>query len=192
MLKTEREFHKKTAARTFNGAWDYLEMKDRSPKDDTQMLGLAHASRYHWGLVGTDRNRAVGDWQVSRVYAALGEPKLALRFAKSALSTCRKKGLVDIQPSAYEGVARAYAVARNVRNAAKFLAKARSLLDKLDLEKEEREIYLAQIEDTKIDRTANRFERDLRRASDDSTHEVLRRVRHHLGLRAVLQDLWST
>ena len=117
--------------------------------DDLQILVLAHASRYHWGLVGTDRNRVVGDWQVSRVYAALGHPKLSLQFAESALSTCRKNGLVEIQPSAYEGVARAYAVARNATKAAKFLAKARTLLDNLDLEKEDREIFTRQIDDTR-------------------------------------------
>jgi hypothetical protein len=83
----EREFHRKTAAAAFNSLWDYLDKKNRSPDDDFQMLQLAHASRYHWGLVGTPHNQAVGDWHISRVYASLGQPELALRYVKLSLST---------------------------------------------------------------------------------------------------------
>jgi len=148
MSKNEREFHRRTAAKTFNEAWNYLDMKNRNPEDDMEMLRLAHASRYHWGLVGTPENQAVGDWQISRVYAALGESDLALRFADSALSTCKKNGLNEVVPSAYEGIARAYAVRKDRKSATRFLKKARSSLDRLDLDKEDREVYLGQISDT--------------------------------------------
>jgi hypothetical protein len=154
MPKAERELHRKTARQTFNKAWNYLDMKDRRPEDDIQMLSLAHASRYHWGMVGTPENQAVGDWQISRIYAALGQSDLALSFAKSALATCKKNGLQETELSAFEGIARAYALGRNVKTARRFLARARSLLDGLNLDKEDREIYLGQIEDTQrlIDR----------------------------------------
>lgn len=148
MSKTEREFHRKTAAKCFNRAWDYLEMKERSPEDDQQMLYLAHASRYHWGLVGTPTNRAVGEWQLSRVYADLGQPRLALQFAKASLSTCKDNNLTEIVHTANEAIARACAVARDFQNARKYLARAHQQLDKLALGREGRKIYADQIRDT--------------------------------------------
>jgi tetratricopeptide (TPR) repeat protein len=154
MSKAERDFHRKTAATTFNRTWDYLENKLRSPDDDAEMLQLAHASRYHWGLVGTALNQAVGDWQISRVYASLGQAELAMSYAKRCLSACRKKGLGEIVPSAYEAVARAYAVAKDPKHANEYLSKAKILLDRIPLDKGDRGIYLGQIEDTQqmIDR----------------------------------------
>jgi tetratricopeptide (TPR) repeat protein len=154
MSKAEREIHRKVAILCFNKAWDHLEMKTRSPDDEREMLLLAHASRYHWGLVGTPTNKAVGDWQISRIYAVLGQADLALRFAKSSLSISEKNGLAEIIPSAYEGIARAYATARDWKQAEENLAKARKKLEKLALENKDREVYLGQIDDTQrlIDR----------------------------------------
>ena len=142
------------AARLFNEAWGYLDRKDRSPEENAEMLNLAHASRYHWGVVGSPVNLAVGDWQISRVYASLKQPELSLRYARLSLSICKKNGLGEMLPSAYEAMARAYAVARDPRRAAEHLVKARQMLDGLTLVKHEREIYLGQIRDTQhlIDR----------------------------------------
>lgn len=149
MSEAEREFHRKVAASSFNQAWDYLDRKNRSPDDDLRMLHLAHASRYHWGLVGTAENQAVGEWQLSRIYAELGQHDLALRFAKASLSTCKKNGLDGIVHTAYEAIARAYATAKDSKNAEKYLAQARRHLEELSLDKEDRKIYLSQIRDTK-------------------------------------------
>jgi tetratricopeptide (TPR) repeat protein len=148
MSKAEREFHRKTAAESFNRAWDYLEKKNRTQEDDREMLTLAHASRYHWGQVGTRENQAVGEWQLSRIYADLGQQDLALRFAMASLSTCKVNNLLEIMPSAYEGVARAYAAGGDSRKAERYLAKAREQLKTLTLDKDDRKIYLGQIKDT--------------------------------------------
>ena len=75
-----------------------------------QMLILAHASRYHWGLVGNPRSLAVGEWQISRVYADLKQAEPSLLFAKSSLESVMRNNLSDLLPSAFEGMARAYAV----------------------------------------------------------------------------------
>ena len=88
--QTDKEFHRKVAAECFNRAWDYLEQKNRSLDDDQMMLNLAHASRYHWSLIGKPWNFTAGDWQISRVYAALNQSDLALGSAKKALETCQK------------------------------------------------------------------------------------------------------
>src|SRR5713226_8627479 len=62
MPEPEQEFHRKVAAECFNRTWDYLEKKNRSPEDDQIMLTLAHASRYHWKVIGKPLNFAIGDW----------------------------------------------------------------------------------------------------------------------------------
>ena len=144
----EREFHRKVAIECFNRAWDILDKKNRSEEDGFQMLHLAHASRYHWGLVGTPKNRAVGDWQLSRVYAELGQPRLALEFAESCLAACRENGLSDIEHTANEAIARAYAVAKDYDNARRYLTRGRRQLDRLTLSKGDRAVYLEQIRDT--------------------------------------------
>jgi len=111
MSPSELDFHLETAKRCFNRTWEYLDRKNRTTDDDEMMLHLAHAARYHWGFVGTAENLAVGDWQVSRVYAELKQPQLALHFAKSALKIMQDNNLVGILHTGYEGMTRAYAVA---------------------------------------------------------------------------------
>src|SRR5712692_5667440 len=137
MSESERKFHRKTAAQCFNKTWDYLEKKRRNAEDQAMMLHLAHASRYHWSLVGTSRNQAVGDWQTSRVYAALGHPSLSLQFAKASLETAKKNNLSEILATAYEAVARAHAVAKNYRAARIYLSKARKQLGSLSIDDED-------------------------------------------------------
>ncbi len=148
MSESERRFHRKTAAQCFNKTWDYLEQRSRKADDNAMMLHLAHASRYHWSLVGTPRNRAVGDWQTSRVYAALNQPSLSLQFAKSSLEICKKNKLSEVLATAYEAVARAHAVAKNYRSARSYLSKARKQLGSLNIDDEDRKIYLGQIRET--------------------------------------------
>lgn len=149
MSNNELEFHKKIAKKCFNEAWDYLDKKSRNVDDEQQMLHLAHASRYHWGFVGSARNFAIGDWQLSRVYAALNEPRLALHFAKSALDITQKNNLSDNLPSAYEGMARAYAVAKEKRSAMEYIKKAREALDKAKvMSAGDKKVYAGQIDET--------------------------------------------
>ncbi len=149
MSQSEIEFHRKTAKKCFNDAWDYLDKKDRDASDEQQMLHLAHASRYHWGLVGTPRNLAVCDWQISRIYAALNQPHLSLEFAKSSVGACEKNDLLEILSSAYEGLARAYAIGKDYESARKYIGKAREQLGKATgLDDEDRKIYSEQIVET--------------------------------------------
>jgi hypothetical protein len=148
MTEKERRFHRKTAAQCFNKTWDFLEKKRRTADDDAMMLHLAHASRYHWSLVGSPRNQAVGDWQTSRVYAALKQPSLSLQFAKSSLEIARKNNLPTVITTAFEAVARAYAAAVNYKQARSFLGRARRQLGSLKIDDEDRRIYLGQICDT--------------------------------------------
>ena len=148
MSGREREFGRKMAADCFNRAWALLEKKGRSDEDDLQMLHLAHASRYHWGLVGSPMNRAIADWQVSRVYAALGQPGLSLDFARACAAICEENELSEILHTADEAMARAYAVANDSLSARRSLNRARRRLGKLRLSREERAVYVGQIRET--------------------------------------------
>jgi len=144
---TEQELHRKIAKQCFNSTWDYLEKKNRTPDDDKQMLILAHTSRYHWGLVGNARNLAVGEWQISRVYADLKQAEPSLLFAKSSLDLTIKNNLSELLPPAYEGMARAYAVAQQPQLARDYIVKARKELESIK-DKEDKKIYADQINDT--------------------------------------------
>jgi hypothetical protein len=148
MSEKEREFHRRIATHCFNGTWDLLDKKDRTNEENIQMLYLAHASRFHWGLVGTPTNRAVGEWQISKVYAELGHTQLALEFAKTCLTSCEENELADIAHTADEAMARAYAVAKDYHNARRYLSSARKRLDRLSLSERDRDVYMDQIRQT--------------------------------------------
>jgi hypothetical protein len=143
----ELEFHRKIAKQCFNKTWDYLEKKNRAPDDDRQMLIQAHTSRYHWGLIGNTRNIAVGEWQISRVYAELKHAESSLLFAKSSLELVIKNNLTELLPSAYEGVARAYAIAQQPQLSRDYIAKARKELESIS-DDEDKKIYAGQINET--------------------------------------------
>jgi tetratricopeptide (TPR) repeat protein len=148
MPQTEDDFHRKIAADCFNRTWDYLEQKSRSVDDDQIMLNLAHASRYHWSLIGKPWNFTTGDWQISRVYAALNQPDLALRFAKKALEISEKNNLSERLISAYEGMARAYAVAKKYPSAKEFIKRAREQMRTVSVDAEDQKTYSDQIDET--------------------------------------------
>jgi hypothetical protein len=48
-----REEHRKFAVGLFNLTWSLLDKKDRTREEDDKMVHAAHASRYHWGEIGT-------------------------------------------------------------------------------------------------------------------------------------------
>lgn len=94
----------------FNHTWRLLELPDRTPVQDDEMLHAAHASRHHWGRVGDATNLAIGEWQCARVYAVLGRGEPSVHHAQRSLEICEANGLRDFQiAAAYEALARAYA-----------------------------------------------------------------------------------
>jgi DNA-binding transcriptional MerR regulator len=119
------------ASKLFNETWALLEKESRTPDEDVRMVHIAHASRFHWDNVGDDQNRAIGEWQCSRVYATLGRPEPALFHAHRCLEYSGRPG-VDawMMASALEGLARAQAcagdldAARDARDRALGLAEA--------------------------------------------------------------------
>lgn len=119
------------ASQLYNDTWRLLEKETRTPGEDDRMIHGAHASRFHWDSVGDDQNRAIGEWQCSRVYATLGRGEPALFHAHRCLSYAAGDGIDDwLVASAHEALARAQAVhgdidaARDTRDRALALAEA--------------------------------------------------------------------
>ena len=113
------------AAALFNRVWELLEKTDRTGDDDQEMVNAAHASRYHWTGIGGPKEKAIGDWQISRVYAVLGHSEPAVHHARLCLASATQvDGEEWLLASAYEGLARAYAVAGDTAAASEWKAKA--------------------------------------------------------------------
>lgn len=116
---------RRLAATLFNGTWDLMEQRDRTPEDDERMLHMAHASRYHWGQVGAPQNLARGEWQCSRVYAVLHRPEPCLHHARRVLEICQAHGIADFDIAfAYEALARAHAIAGDMEAAREMTERA--------------------------------------------------------------------
>jgi DNA-binding transcriptional MerR regulator len=140
------EEERAVAADCFNGTWRLLEKEDRTPDDDALMQHMAHASTYHWGNVGTEVHQVRGEWQCSRVYAALGRAEPALYHAKRALDICRRAGIGDFDIAfCYEALARAYAVAGDEEQKAHWLSEGQAALDGI-ADDEDRSLVAADIE----------------------------------------------
>jgi hypothetical protein len=137
---SEYEFEREAAVVCFNKAWDLPDKRNRSQEEDAQMLVVAHASRYHWGNIEKPDNRATGDRQISRIYAELRQPTLSLLLAKSALDACEKNNLSETLVSAYEGLARAHAIANDSEKANCYVGKARQQLGTVK-DEDDRKIY---------------------------------------------------
>ena len=123
-----RKLERQLAAELFNHTWDLLARKRRTKSENDEMLHAAHASRYHWGRVGTPLNLSIAEWQVSRVYAVLGRPEPALVHALRCLEIARRSRLGRFYLAyAHEGIARAHALAHQARERDRHLREARRL-----------------------------------------------------------------
>lgn len=141
-LTEEREL-----ARTlFNQTWTLIEKESRSPDEDERMIHMAHASRFHWDNVGDDQNRAIGEWQCSRVYATLGRAEPALYHARRCLDYAGRPGAEAwLEASAYESLARAQAIAGDFEAARDSRRRAVALVETVD-DSEDRKTVMADID----------------------------------------------
>jgi hypothetical protein len=118
MQPLEPERQRQLAKDLFNHVWTLLESGERTAAQDDEMVHAAHASRYHWGVVGKPVNLARGEWQCSRVYAVLGRAEPALWHGRRCLDICDEHGIGDFDLAyAYEALARAHRVAAQVPEA---------------------------------------------------------------------------
>lgn len=123
----EKGYHRRFAVASFNRVWELMDRKDRTPDEDAAMVHLAHASRHHWGQVGEPVHLARGEWQVARVYCVLGRSEPALHHARLCLEITEANGIGDFDLAfAYEGMARASAVAGDGAASRAWLERARA------------------------------------------------------------------
>ena len=136
-----QEAEQTLAVQLFNRVWELMEKLDRTRDEDDEMLHAAHASRYHWGIVGQPVNRARGEWQISRVYTVLGRSEPGIAHAKRCLEICEEDGIADWDLAyAYEALARAYKTAGDVTELGKFKKVARDAGDRI-IDSEDREHF---------------------------------------------------
>jgi hypothetical protein len=117
--------HRQIAVDLFNHVWTLMETPRRATAQDDEMLHAAHASRYHWGVVGQPVNLERGEWQCSRVYSILGRGEPAIHHGQRCLEICQAEGIGDFDLAfAYEALARAQMVAGDSDAAARYLSQA--------------------------------------------------------------------
>ncbi len=142
----ERAQHRHWAVTLFNGAWRLLEKEDRTPDEDALLIHTAHASAYHWTVVGEPANFARSHWQCSRVYCVLGRAEPALYHARLVLDLCQRHGIGDWDLAfAYEALARAYAVAGDREQSRRWLEQARQASVDISAD-DDRELLLSDLE----------------------------------------------
>jgi len=110
----DKENHKILAVEAFNKTWEYIDLKTRTNEETIEMIHLAHASRYHWGIIGTELQKGRGEWQISRVYSISNLGESALLHAQKYLDICIDNDYKDWDITfAYEAMAYAYKVLGN-------------------------------------------------------------------------------
>lgn len=122
---------RQVAVDLFDHCWTLLALPVRTPDEDDELLHAAHASRHHWGAVGTVADRARGEVMCSRVYATLARPEPATYHAYRALALVESggEGLQDWdRPAALGALARARLCAGDPDGAAAAAAGARAAL----------------------------------------------------------------
>jgi hypothetical protein len=114
----------------FNRAWDYIDKPSRTPEEEQAMLLLSLASLWHWTQRPdcTPGNLSVGYWQVSRVYALLGQADAARQYGHQCLKSSHGEGTLPFHLGyAYEALARAEMVAGKSSKMKEYLELARQV-----------------------------------------------------------------
>jgi hypothetical protein len=137
--------HEHFSKTCFNRAWDYIEKPDRSAEDDEEMIRLNQASLWHWTQRPdcTDRNRAIGYWQASRIRALVGHGEEALRYARLTLGYSGSLAAFH-RAMAHEALARAAQVLGDRASVREHVERARELAESVD-DAEERSIIDADL-----------------------------------------------
>ena len=84
-------WHRHFAMEGNNRAWQ-LSVEPRDPPKDRDMLSAAHASAWHWEVVGTDLNRMRAKMLLAEVHALLGHGATALAYAQEMREYFLSKG----------------------------------------------------------------------------------------------------
>lgn len=130
----KQEAHKFFSAQCFNKAWDLIDTPVRTPEEDSMMLALSMASLWHWTQRTdcTNENLSVAYWQISRIFAILGQENNSREYGELCLKVSQDP---DLPPFclgyAYEALARAESSAGNWKKVKEYIQLARGISTKM-------------------------------------------------------------
>lgn len=141
--------HKFFAADCYNQTWGFMDKPTRTPEEDLSMLQTAMASLWHWSQRedATPRNYAIGYWQVSHVFALMGQPDNARRYGEMSLQFAQG-GEPFYIGYAYESLARAEMSAGNKAKMKEHLDQAFAFAEKVE-EEEDKKVLVGDLESIK-------------------------------------------
>ncbi|MFD2445130.1 tetratricopeptide repeat protein [Bacillus sp. CGMCC 1.16607] len=142
------ESHKQIASQCFNRVWDFLDMSERSREEEEQMVHLAHTSFWHWTQVEdhTPTNLSIGYWQLSRVYAVIGNGEQSLFYADRCKDISEDASIAPFYLAyAYEAIARAYMTLNQKEDAIESYNKSLKLAEGIVIE-DSREMLLKDLQ----------------------------------------------
>ncbi|MCJ8009172.1 hypothetical protein ACFFF5_20540 [Lederbergia wuyishanensis] len=126
--------HKQLAASCFNKVWDYLDKEVLSPEEKEEMIHLCHSSFWHWTQVEdhTRQNISIGYWQLSRVYAVVGQGESALFYAKRCITVGTSANLNPFYIGyGYEAAARAFSTLKQFEQCKEMMKQAHDYVEKI-------------------------------------------------------------
>jgi hypothetical protein len=148
---SEKEWHKKQSVELFNLVWRFLDKKERTKEEEDKMIHAAHASRFHWGEIGTPLECEHGEWQISRAYSVLNKPQPALYHGQRCLEICQQNKIGDFDIAfAYEAMARAYAVVGEKVKYEKYITLAKQAGEKIK-KTEDRDYFFHELKTIPVD-----------------------------------------
>ena len=126
--------HRYFSVECFNLAWDLIDKSDRTPDENDQMVRLSQTSLWHWTQRSdcTPTNLSIGYWQISRIYALLGQAGISRHYAQLSLSASQKGTVPPFYLAyAHEALARAAAVGGNTLEMANHIKQAKILAERV-------------------------------------------------------------
>lgn len=139
------DVEKEMAIDCFNKCWELIEKKDRKHNEDMNMIYLAHASRYHWGNIGSPIEILRGEWQISHVYSILNNGQMALFHGLESLNICLDQGVTGFDLAfAYEATARAYKLLNNTEKYSQYICLAKITANEIE-DENDRNYTLSQL-----------------------------------------------
>lgn len=142
-------FHKKNAVDLFNETWDLIDKSERTHEETLMMLHKAHASVYHWSIVGNELNQARGEWQVSYAYSLSNLGEGALLHGKRSLDLCLNNNIKDFDLAfGYSSVAHAHKILGNTEEFNVYYQKALDASSDI-AKKDDKDYFLSELEKIK-------------------------------------------
>lgn len=144
----DRQLHEALAKQVNGEVWALLDKPDRTVEEDERLVLAAHASAYHWLLVGSAVHHQRGEWMLAHVHTVLSVEAPARHHARRclALTETFAAEMKDFDVAyAYEAVARAAALGEDSDSARRYLQLAEAQGARI-ADEEDRTIFLADLQ----------------------------------------------